>query len=64
VARLRFGGFALFDAQFVTEHLKSLGAEEIILAVLVGVLVALALRMVSRIGVPGMSKSSRSPLTR
>lgn len=29
VARLRFGGFILFDTQFQTEHLKSLGAEEI-----------------------------------
>lgn len=29
VARLKFGGFTLFDTQFQTEHLKSLGAEEI-----------------------------------
>lgn len=29
VARLRYGGFKLFDAQFITEHLSSLGAEEI-----------------------------------
>ena len=29
VARLRFGGFSLLDAQFVTPHLESLGAVEI-----------------------------------
>jgi leucyl/phenylalanyl-tRNA---protein transferase len=29
VARLRFGGFSLLDAQFVTPHLESLGAIEI-----------------------------------
>lgn len=29
VARLRHGGFKLLDTQFVTEHLRSLGAEEI-----------------------------------
>ncbi len=29
VSRLRFGGFALFDAQFLTDHLESLGAVEI-----------------------------------
>jgi leucyl/phenylalanyl-tRNA--protein transferase len=29
VARLRAGGFSLLDTQFVTEHLKSLGAVEI-----------------------------------
>ena len=29
VARLRVGGFALLDAQFMTEHLASFGAEEI-----------------------------------
>jgi len=30
VARLRYGGFSLFDVQFLTEHLRSLGAIEII----------------------------------
>ncbi len=29
VARLKVGGFALLDCQFMTEHLKSLGATEI-----------------------------------
>ncbi|MEM9523853.1 MAG: leucyl/phenylalanyl-tRNA--protein transferase [Pseudomonadota bacterium] len=29
MSRLRFGGFALFDAQFLTPHLASLGAVEI-----------------------------------
>lgn len=29
VARLRFGGFALLDCQFMTDHLRSLGAVEI-----------------------------------
>ncbi len=29
VARLRTGGFQLFDTQFITEHLKTLGAVEI-----------------------------------
>lgn len=29
VDRLRMGGFVLFDTQFITSHLKSLGAEEI-----------------------------------
>jgi leucyl/phenylalanyl-tRNA--protein transferase len=29
VARLRFGGFRLLDTQFLTDHLSSLGAEEI-----------------------------------
>lgn len=29
VSRLRFGGFTLFDTQFLTEHLASLGAVEI-----------------------------------
>ncbi len=29
VARLRFGGFALLDCQFITPHLQSLGAIEI-----------------------------------
>lgn len=29
VARLRFGGFTLFDVQFVTDHLRTLGAVEI-----------------------------------
>ncbi len=29
VHRLRAGGFRLFDVQFMTEHLRSLGAEEI-----------------------------------
>jgi leucyl/phenylalanyl-tRNA--protein transferase len=29
VARLRLGGFRLLDAQFITPHLESLGAEEI-----------------------------------
>ncbi len=29
VARLRFGGFRLFDTQFVTEHLERLGAVEV-----------------------------------
>jgi leucyl/phenylalanyl-tRNA--protein transferase len=29
VARLKIGGFRLLDAQFLTEHLASLGAEEI-----------------------------------
>lgn len=29
VARLRYGGFALLDAQFITEHLKQFGALEI-----------------------------------
>ncbi|OHC98578.1 MAG: leucyl/phenylalanyl-tRNA--protein transferase, partial [Sphingomonadales bacterium GWF1_63_6] len=29
VARLRFGGFTLLDCQFMTEHLRSLGAVEI-----------------------------------
>ncbi|MEM8570411.1 MAG: leucyl/phenylalanyl-tRNA--protein transferase [Pseudomonadota bacterium] len=29
VARLRFGGFELLDTQFVTDHLRSLGAGEI-----------------------------------
>ncbi|HUO55077.1 MAG TPA: leucyl/phenylalanyl-tRNA--protein transferase [Rhodoblastus sp.] len=29
VARLRFGGFVLLDAQFITPHLESLGAIEI-----------------------------------
>ncbi len=29
VARLRFGGFTLFDTQFLTDHLSSLGAIEI-----------------------------------
>jgi len=29
VQRLRVGGFTLFDTQFVTEHLQSLGAQEI-----------------------------------
>ncbi len=29
VSRLRFGGFELFDTQFVTDHLQSLGAVEI-----------------------------------
>jgi len=29
VARLKFGGFRLLDTQFVTEHLASLGAQEI-----------------------------------
>lgn len=29
VARLRVGGFSLLDTQFVTDHLKSLGAQEI-----------------------------------
>lgn len=29
VDRLRLGGFTLFDTQFLTEHLQSLGAEEI-----------------------------------
>lgn len=29
IARLKFGGFTLFDTQFLTPHLKSLGAIEI-----------------------------------
>lgn len=29
VARLRFGGFKLLDTQFVTEHLRQFGAQEI-----------------------------------
>jgi leucyl/phenylalanyl-tRNA--protein transferase len=29
IARLNYGGFRLFDTQFVTEHLESLGAEEV-----------------------------------
>jgi len=29
VARLKAGGFKLLDAQFITEHLKSFGAEEL-----------------------------------
>jgi leucyl/phenylalanyl-tRNA--protein transferase len=29
VARLKFGGYSLFDTQFLTDHLKSLGACEI-----------------------------------
>ena len=29
VARLRAGGFRLLDTQFVTEHLRSLGAVEV-----------------------------------
>ncbi len=29
VARLRYGGFTLFDTQFVTDHLRSLGAYEV-----------------------------------
>lgn len=29
VARLRFGGFSLLDCQFMTDHLRSLGAVEI-----------------------------------
>jgi leucyl/phenylalanyl-tRNA--protein transferase len=29
IARLNVGGFRLFDTQFVTEHLESLGALEI-----------------------------------
>jgi len=29
VARLRFGGFTLLDTQFITDHLKLFGAEEI-----------------------------------
>ncbi|MEO0388537.1 MAG: leucyl/phenylalanyl-tRNA--protein transferase, partial [Pseudomonadota bacterium] len=29
VARLRMGGFTLLDTQFVTDHLLSLGAQEI-----------------------------------
>ena len=29
VARLRAGGFALLDTQFVTDHLKTFGAEEV-----------------------------------
>ncbi len=29
VARLRYGGFSLFDTQFVTDHLNSLGAIEV-----------------------------------
>ena len=29
IARLRVGGFALLDAQFMTDHLASLGAVEI-----------------------------------
>ncbi|WP_442641955.1 leucyl/phenylalanyl-tRNA--protein transferase [Roseicyclus sp.] len=29
IARLNYGGFRLFDTQFVTEHLQSLGAVEI-----------------------------------
>jgi leucyl/phenylalanyl-tRNA--protein transferase len=29
VARLRFGGFTLLDCQFMTDHLQSLGAQEI-----------------------------------
>ena len=29
VARLRFGGFCLLDTQFVTEHLRQFGAQEI-----------------------------------
>jgi leucyl/phenylalanyl-tRNA---protein transferase len=29
VARMRFGGFTLLDCQFMTSHLRSLGAEEI-----------------------------------
>lgn len=29
VARLKFGGFSLFDTQFLTNHLESLGAVEI-----------------------------------
>ena len=29
IARLKAGGFALLDAQFLTEHLATFGAEEI-----------------------------------
>jgi leucyl/phenylalanyl-tRNA--protein transferase len=29
VARLRIGGYALLDAQFLTEHLAQFGAQEI-----------------------------------
>jgi leucyl/phenylalanyl-tRNA--protein transferase len=29
IARLNYGGFRLFDTQFVTEHLESLGAVEL-----------------------------------
>ena len=29
IARLRMAGFVLFDTQFLTDHLKTLGGEEI-----------------------------------
>jgi leucyl/phenylalanyl-tRNA--protein transferase len=29
VARLRYGGFCLLDTQFVTDHLRQFGAQEI-----------------------------------
>ncbi|PHP17997.1 leucyl/phenylalanyl-tRNA--protein transferase [Sphingobium sp. IP1] len=29
VARMRFGGFSLLDCQFMTDHLRSMGAQEI-----------------------------------
>jgi leucyl/phenylalanyl-tRNA--protein transferase len=29
IARLNYGGFRLFDTQFVTEHLETLGAVEL-----------------------------------
>ena len=29
VARLRYGGFSLLDTQFVTDHLRQFGAQEI-----------------------------------
>lgn len=48
VARLRYGGFRLFDTQFVTEHLHSLGAVEISRAEYHGQLNA-ALRSFARI---------------
>lgn len=56
-ARLRRGGFALFDTQFVTPHLLSLGAEEIPRA-------AYRARLAAALGTPARFGPSEAEPTR
>lgn len=59
VARLRYGGFTLFDTQFVTDHLCSLGAVEVPRAQFQDMLQA-ALMGVGRIGALSEDTSAES----
>ena len=58
VARLRFGGFSLLDCQFMTDHLRSMGAVEITQRAYLNLLQSAALGGESAAGATGAAAAS------